>query len=78
MTCYVNGSPVAEATVDFDLPELPFFLGGDPLAGELSSCSLDEVRTFHRALTPEEVRALSEKESVDEGLDGHWPLDGDN
>ncbi|NQT16423.1 MAG: sulfatase-like hydrolase/transferase, partial [Planctomycetes bacterium] len=78
LTCYVNGAPVGDATVDFDLPELPFYLGGDPLAGELSACSLDEVRTYRRALTPEEVRALSQKQSIDEGLDGHWPLDGNN
>lgn len=76
LACYVDGRKTVSAKVDFGLPELPFYLGGDPRAGELATCHLDEVRTYIRALTLEEVARLRRLEPVETGLLGYWPLDG--
>jgi len=76
LTCYTNGGKEASATVDFDLPELPFYLGGDPIAGELATCQLDEVALYDRALTPDDIKALAALKPVEGGRIAHWPLDG--
>ncbi|MFP4058813.1 MAG: sulfatase-like hydrolase/transferase [Candidatus Brocadiia bacterium] len=75
-TCYAGGRKVASERLDFPMPALPFYLGGDPHARELASCRLDEVRLYRRALGPDEVRSLVEGSSLDEGLLAYWPLDG--
>jgi len=77
VTCYVDGKKTASGTVGFDMPALPFYLGGDPRAGELSVCQLDEVAIYDRALTAADIQALGQLRDVASGRIGHWPLDGE-
>lgn len=43
-TLSVDGSTVASGTVDFPLPAMPCYLGGDPNYGEFARCSVREAR----------------------------------
>jgi len=52
-TLYVDGSAVASGTVDFALPAMPCYLGGDPNYGEFARCSVRHARTGKR-LQPEQ------------------------
>lgn len=65
LTVYVDGKSVANSKVDFDMPELPFYVGGDPRANELSVCDVDEVRLYSEALSGENVDSLSKRQSID-------------
>jgi len=65
LTVYVDGKAVANAEVDFEMPELPFYVGGDPRANELSVCDIDEVHLYQKALTAEQILALSKRQSVE-------------
>ncbi len=65
LTVYVDGKAVVDAKVDFDIPELPFYVGGDPHANELSACDIDEVRLYQKALTTEDILALSKRQSIE-------------
>ncbi len=56
VTVYLGGQPVASGELPADLPSLPFFLGGDPHANELSTCELADVRLYHQALSAEQIR----------------------
>ncbi|MFW6162966.1 MAG: sulfatase/phosphatase domain-containing protein, partial [Planctomycetota bacterium] len=76
LTCYADGKKVASGAMDFGLPALPFYLGGDPQAGALASCLLDEVALYGRALSAAEVQALGRLEAAPAGRLDHWPLDG--
>ncbi len=60
VTVYVDGRPVAQGKVPADLPALPFYLGGDPHAGELSTCDLAAVRLYKRALSAEQIARQAE------------------
>jgi len=62
---YVDGRTAANVQLDFDMPELPFYVGGDPRANELSVCDVDEVRLYSDALTSEDILALSKRQSID-------------
>ncbi len=53
---YLDGQPVASGKLPADLPSLPFFLGGDPHANELSTCELADVRLYRQALSAEQIR----------------------
>jgi len=75
LACFVDGRKVQAAAAAFDMPELPLYLGGDPQAGEMAVCRLDEVRLYRRALAPHEVAALAKKGDVADGLLAYWPLD---
>jgi len=76
LACYVDGKKTASAPVDFDMPALSFYLGGDPHAGELAACQLDEVALYRRALAAADIKALGQLKDVPDGRIGHWPLDG--
>jgi hypothetical protein len=71
-----DGRAVVETTVGFDMPELPFYLGGDPVAGEMAACLLDEAMLFNRALGAAEIGTLAAGGDVAEGRILHLPLDG--
>lgn len=75
LTCWVDGAELASAPVPFDTPELPFYLGGDPKAGEFAVGCVDEVRLYRRALTATEVAELKQLGDVQEGLHLHVSFD---
>lgn len=78
LRCYRDGKPVDSASVDFETPEMPFYLGGDPRAGESTKCLLDEVRLYRQALTAGEVERLANFQSTPHEPWKHLPLDGDD
>jgi arylsulfatase A-like enzyme len=75
LTCHADGRVVGKGKLDFAMPALPFYLGGDPRAGEMAACRLDEVALYDRDLSLQEVKALAAKDDVTDGRVGHWPLD---
>lgn len=65
---YLDGKQTAQATLSFDMPELPLLIGGDPSADEYISGAIDELRVYNRSLNESEVARLTENEAVAEGL----------
>ena len=58
MKLYVNGVQVGLR--DGDTPDLspsamPFYVGGDPIAGEYATARINQVAVYNRALTAGEV-----------------------
>ena len=58
MKLYVNGTQVglrdADAP-DFSTSAMPFYVGGDPIAGEYATARINQVAVYNRALTAGEV-----------------------
>ena len=55
---YANGSQVGSR--DADAPDLlgsamPFYVGGDPIAGEYATARISQVMVYNRALTTDEI-----------------------
>ena len=55
---YANGSEVGLR--DADAPDLlgsamPFYVGGDPIAGEYATARISQVMVYNRALTTDEI-----------------------
>jgi len=74
---YIDGKAVANAQTESDIPELPFYVGGDPRANELSVCDVDEVRLYDEALSVEDVHSLSKQQPIDAKPLQHLPFDAD-
>ncbi|MDP6355549.1 MAG: sulfatase-like hydrolase/transferase [Planctomycetota bacterium] len=72
---YLDGMPAASAMLEFDMPELPLFVGGDPQVGEFIEGAVDELRVYKRGLNKAEVSRLLKKESITDGLFFHHALD---
>ena len=72
---YLDGMPAASAMLEFDMPELPLFVGGDPQVGEFIEGAVDELRVYKRGLNKAEVSRLLKKESIADGLFFHHALD---
>ena len=58
MKMYVNGTQVGSR--DLDQPDflnsaMPFFVGGDPTAGEFATARIGQVSIYNRALTTQEI-----------------------
>lgn len=58
MKMYVNGTQVGLR--DADAPDLlasamPFYVGGDPIAGEYATARISQVMVYNRALTADEI-----------------------
>jgi hypothetical protein len=58
MKMYVNGTQVGSR--DADQPDLspsamPFYVGGDPIAGEYATARIAQVLVYNRALTTDEI-----------------------
>ena len=58
MKLYVNGAQVGLR--DADAPDLrpdamPFYVGGDPIAGEYATARISQVMVYNRALTTDEI-----------------------
>ena len=58
MKMYVNGIQVGSR--DLDQPDflnsaMPFFVGGDPTAGEFATARIGQVSIYNRALTTQEI-----------------------
>ncbi len=72
LTVYVDGKPVATGNMPADLPALPFYLGGDPQAGELSTCELADVRLYGEAISTEHIARQADDggETSEDGRDG--------
>lgn len=76
LRCCVDGNEACAGAVDFEVPSLPLYVGGDPKAGEMAACQVDEVRTFDLALSPAEIASLARLEAIPHGNVGYWGLDG--
>ena len=72
---FVEGKSVGKATADFDTPELPLFVGGDPVAHEMANVAVDEIKLFKSALTEVDIQRLSKREDVDDELWKSWDFD---
>ena len=75
VTCYVDGKEAGQGDANYPLPELPLYFGGDPKAGEMACCSVDEAAIYSRALTPTEVGRLTALETVEDGRIGQWAFE---
>jgi hypothetical protein len=72
---YADGWRVSKGKANFDMPGMPFYLGGDFDAREMAACALDEVRIYGRPLSADEIQKLAEKEPIPDGLIEHWPME---
>ncbi len=72
---YVDGKPVATAEVDFDMPSLPLYAGGDPRANELAATAVDEVRLYEQALSEKQINQLANPENISPNPVDYWSMD---
>ena len=56
LTYYQNGISVTSTTSTVTKTSVPFYIGGDPVAGEYATCTVSNVQVYNRALSATEIQ----------------------
>jgi len=83
-----DNNPTGVWNIGGGSPQIPISIGHNPNGGGAWSGSIDEVRIYNRALTPDEIKRLYKigatlkintsinNDSLQKGLVGYWSFDG--